>query len=564
MSTAAPQLQWRIAREDRAKTAELAKALEVPRLVAHLLSMRGVHTPEEGRRFLRPSTEALSDPFLLTDMKLAVERILKARDQEERVLIFGDYDVDGIAGTAILLRAFQAIGIKRCECGMPSRLHEGYGLSAEHVATAAGNGINLIVTVDNGINAREAADAAARAGLDLVVTDHHQIEGPLPQAVAVVNPKREHPSHPAAEAAGAAVAFKLAQALTGKHSDLDLVALGSVADIVPLRGENRALVALGLEEMVRRPRVGIKALAAASNIEMPQINAEKIAFQLAPRLNAAGRLGDGALPLQLLLTESADEARLLAQELDDANVQRRDIEKDIFEQAVEIIEPSFSEAQRSIVLGHREWHPGVIGVVASRLYGRYNRPVVLVAIDDEGTGRGSARANEAFDMASALAECKQYLLRFGGHSAAAGLALSEDQLDAFRDAFEEEARKRTIDLELTPTLDIDALVSLSEIDPQLVGALNALEPFGSANPAPVFCCHAVTVSPQSVKELQGGHVRLAVRQGPRSLAAIGFRMADIIPPDVGGKTVDIAFTPRFNTWRGETTIQLLLRDLRVV
>lgn len=553
---------WRVAEEDRAKTSELAHNLGIPRIAAGLLTLRGIRTVEEGERFLAPSISHLSDPRSLTDMDRAVTRIEQARARDEKVLVFGDYDVDGIAGTVILLNALRRYGIAQCGFGMPSRMREGYGLGAEHVNEARADGVTLIITVDNGINAREAAEAAAEAGVDLIVTDHHQLEGSPPRAAAVVNPKREAPGHPAADAAGAGVAFKLAWALTGEVADLDLAALGTVADIVPLRGENRVLAAAGLAHMARQPRIGLAKLAIESGIDITQITAEKIAFQLGPRLNAGGRLGDGILPLTLLMTDSADDAVRIAAELSEANEQRRDIEREIFDQAVAKIEESCFEDKRSIVLAGRGWHPGVIGIVASRLQARYRRPVVLVAVDEDGVGRGSARSPESFDMAGALAACKRHLVRFGGHAAAAGLALAESDIPDFCAAFEIEAQRRLPDGQPSPVLDVDAQVSLSEIDGQLVSALDKLEPFGCMNPLPVFCSYAVEPVPNSYRVLQGGHVRLAVRQGSRVFGAVGFRMAESLAAEVCSQPLDIAFSPRFNTWRGETSIQLILKDAR--
>jgi len=562
MSAVQSERRWTIAKEDRDGTAELAHALGVPRIAAHLLMVRGIHTLEQAGHFLNPAVEHLSDPFRLTDMDAAVARLEAARDRDERVLVFGDYDVDGISGTAVLLNALRRFGIEHCDYAMPSRLVEGYGLGPDHVREANDNGVNLIVTVDNGINARDAATAAAWSGVDLVITDHHELEGDLPQARAVLNPKREVEGHPAKDLCGAAVAFKLACALTDTMDDLDLVALGTVADIVPLRGENRALAALGLAQMSRAPRVGLARLADAASVKVEDITAERVAFQLAPRINAAGRLGDGAVAVELLLTDSHADAKRIAAQLSVANDERRRIEKTIFEQAEDQLGAAREPAQRSIVLASRAWHPGVVGIVASRLLDRYHCPVVLVAIDEDGVGRGSARCRAGFNMADALAACRQHLIRFGGHAAAAGLAIAEDNVEAFKDAFEELARERLPDKEALPALEIDALVALSELDPQLLGALERLQPFGAMNPAPLLCSHGVTVLPNSYRELRGGHVRLALRQGGAILTAVAFRMADTVTRELCARPLDVAFTPQFNTWRGETTIQLVLKDVR--
>ena len=553
---------WCVAQEDRKGSSDLAAALGIPRIAAHLLMLRGITTSDQGWRFLLPALDHISDPFLLTDMRVAVDRIAVARSRGEFVQVFGDYDVDGIAGTCILVNALRRFGIERCAYGMPSRLTEGYGLTAEHVENARNAGVDLIITVDNGINAREAARAARAGSIDLIVTDHHQIEGELPDAAAIVNPKREPPEFGSADASGAAVAFKLAWALTGEIRDLDLAALGTVADVVPLRGENRALVAMGLDAMMREPRVGLVALAMSAGFDISEVTAEKIAFQLAPRLNAAGRLGDGLIPLELLLTSSVREAARMAAELSEANRQRREIEKDIYDEAVCAVE-SFGPVGPAIVLASRSWHPGVIGIVASRLFHLYHRPAVLISVDDNGVGRGSGRSSDSFDLAGALGACRDTLIRFGGHNAAAGLAVDAENLDAFRAAFEAEAARRLEGMEdAAPPLEIDALVSLSELDPQLVKTLDQLEPFGCMNPMPLFCSHGVMLLPQSLRELTGGHVKFVVRQGAKTMPAVGFRMADSIPPGLEGQDIDIAFTPRFNTWRGETSIQLILKDIR--
>ncbi len=564
MSLTTPQRTWNIAQEDRARTAALASELGIPRIAAHLLILRGVNGPDEGRRFLNPSIEHLMDPFSLSGMAEAVERIKLARDRKEKVLVFGDYDVDGITGTAVLLNGLRRFGVVECVYALPSRLIEGYGIGPDHVTEAHFGGASLIVTVDNGINAREAAQMAQQLGIDLIVTDHHELEGGLPHAIAVVNPKREPEGHPGHDLAGAGVAFTLVRALTGEAADLDLVALGTVADIVPLRGENRVLVALGLREMAERPKTGITRLAKAASLKPNEITAEKIAFQLGPRINAAGRLGEGDVALRLLMTDSEAEADELATELDEANVERRRIEQEIYDEIEAELGRSFPEEQRTIVRAGRGWHAGVIGIVAARLLNRYHRPVILIAIDEDGLGRGSGRSTDTFNLVGALGACQEHLLRFGGHAAAAGLAVAENRVGAFAAAFEQEARRHIMGEEPTPVLDIDAMVSLSELDSQLVASLDCLEPFGCMNPAPLFCCHAATVMPNSFRVLQGGHVRMAFRQGPKSFPGIAFRMADRIPADLDGGSADLVFTPRFNTWRGETSIQLMLKDVRAV
>jgi len=552
---------WKVAEEDRVKTTQWAQILGVPRMIAHLLTLRRIETIESAERFLNPCLENICDPFLLKDMHPAVDRIRRARECGGHVLVFGDYDVDGIAGTAILVNALRDFGIARCSYGLPSRFLEGYGLSSDRVEAAHEQGVDLIVTVDNGIGAREAAETAKRLDIGLIVTDHHQLEGDLPEAAAIINPAIEDPPGPCAHASGAAVAFKLAWALTGKREGLDIVALGTVADAVPLRGENRDLVAAGLEHMRRCPRLGLQALASVARVRLDEITTEDIAFQLAPRINAAGRLKDGKLALELLLADSPGDAARMAGELNRANEERRDIERAILEEALEELDATFHAEQHSIVLAHRHWHPGVVGIVASQILSRYNCPVVLIAVNKDGLGRGSARSTPEFDMLGALSACAGSLERFGGHLTAAGITILEQNIEAFKEAFEVEAARRVPKREPRKMLEVDALVSLSEIDVRLVRTLERLQPFGHANHAPVFCSYGVQPLPDSVRELQGRHLRFDVRQGARVLNVIGFRMAGRLTPARAVAPIDIAYTPQLNTWRGETSIQLALRDI---
>jgi len=554
---------WRAAPMDRASMMDLSRGLEIEPLVAHLLTCRAITGVEQGRAFLNPSVDQLSDPLLLTDLRAAATRIEAARRDNERVLVFGDYDVDGMAGTALLVSALRRFGIAQCSYGLPSRLVEGYGLSPDRVEAAQRDGVTLIVTVDNGINARDAATTARRLGVDLIVTDHHALEGDLPDAVAVVDPLREPATYPGAGICGAGVAFKLAQALTGAMDDLDIVALGTVADVVPLCGENRVLTALGLAQMAREPRVGLLALASIAGVNVAEVTAEHIAFQLAPRLNAAARLGDPLISLDLLLTDSAATASRAAAKLHAANERRRTIDSEIYDEAVEMIEATLHDDERSIVLGSRDWHPGVVGIVASRIQETYQRPALLIAIDDDGLGRGSGRSIQGFDLVAALSACQAHLDRFGGHVAAAGIVIREESIPAFREAFEAAAVQQAPEEKPVRTLEVDALLSLSEIDGHMIRACEKLQPFGHGNPAPVFYTCGVRPMPDSVRELQGRHLRFVVKQGPASFPVIGFGMAGLLPPEATSRPIDIAFTPQFNTWRGETTIQLLLKDLRL-
>ncbi|MDZ4861640.1 MAG: single-stranded-DNA-specific exonuclease RecJ [Candidatus Hydrogenedentes bacterium] len=554
---------WHIAPDNRAGARALAQELDIHPALARVLLLRGARDAAAARQFLNPSIEDLSDPFALTDMRVAVDRITAARNNGETVMVFGDYDVDGIAGTALMVRALRRFGIARCTYGMPNRQLEGYGLSAGRVETARGQCVSLIVTVDNGISAHEAVERARLHGIDVIITDHHQIDRGIPGALAVINPKREPPDHPAANICGAGVALKLAHALTGEVHDLDLAALGTIADVVPLTGENRIIAALGLRDAAAHARPGLKALAAVSKVTLETLRSEDVAFQLAPRINAGGRMSDGLAGLELLLTDSHEEARHNAEDLDAANEERKAVETGTLAEALALLKADFSQDQRAIVLANRGWHRGVIGIVASRVQATHFRPVVMIALDGEGLGRGSARSIHGFNIAAAFETCSDHLEACGGHAMAAGLTIREEKLPAFCAAFEQAARAVLAPGELSRVLEIDTQVSLTEVDPRLVRTMEKLQPFGQGNSAPVFCSFGVQAPVDSWRLLRGGHLKFCAKDGPKLVDVIGFRMGDRMDALAGAEAFDIAFTPQLNTWRGETNVQLVLKDIRV-
>ena len=565
MTASDAQYHWKFAPYDVSRADTLAEKSGIPPLLAHLLGMRGLETADSVRDFLHPLLQHLSDPFELEDMSAAVDRITRAREQKEAVLVFGDYDVDGISATAILTRGLRRFGIHRVGYDMPDRFSDGYGLMAARVEQAKEEGYTLLITVDNGISAHEAADRARDLGIDLIITDHHTVEGPVPNAVAVVNPKRGSYDHPAAFLAGAGVAFKLAFALNGSPNDLDLVALGTVSDIVPLLQENRVLVALGLKHFKKYKRLGIDKLARISRFRLEEISAHKIGFQLGPRLNAAGRLDSGHAALDLLMLENREEdeaqAIKLAKTLDTVNEERRAIERDIFDQAVESLDAFITEEQRSIVLAGEEWHQGVIGIVASRVQNKYYRPAVVFSMGEDGYWRGSARSGPDFDMMAALTACADLLLRYGGHVAAAGMTLAPENMDSFRERFEVEALRQLGTGKLQPTMNVDALVAFTQLDDAFVRGLEQLEPYGQRNPEPVFSAVGVEVVPQSLRILQEKHMKFSVRQGGTQLSVIAFRMAERFYKESLPTKIDIVFTPQLNTYNNNTEVQLVLKDL---
>ncbi|MCH7908083.1 MAG: single-stranded-DNA-specific exonuclease RecJ, partial [Candidatus Hydrogenedentes bacterium] len=451
---------------------------------------------------------------------------------------------------------------QECSWYVPNRIRDGYGLNVAAIEGAKRDGITLMITVDNGIMAHEAADEAQRLGVDLIITDHHALGPKLPTACAVINPKRDDPSSPFRDACAAAVAFKLAVALTNETRDLSLVALATVADLVPLQGENRTLVARGLSEMASASLPGLEALARSAKLKPEEIRAESIAFQISPRLNAPGRLGDANASVNLLLSSSIEEAESLAKQLETINVQRREVDAAIFEDTEEAVQRQLEEGRRSIVLAKRGWNQGVIGIVASKIHARCALPVVLIAIDDEGLGRGSARSGYGFNLVEALSGCASCLEKFGGHENAAGMTILEGNVDNFSDAFEAEAERWFSGGAPVRTLEIDAPLAFTEIDANLLRTIDRLEPFGQANPSPVFSTHGVRIVPGSYRELRGGHVRCTVTHDQEEFTAIGFGLLERFSELDLDAPFDIAYTPKFNSWRGETTIQLELKDVR--
>lgn len=562
MTLALARHRWEIAPFDASTSLPLAAELGVSPLIAHLLLLRGLKSTDAMRAFLKPSLEQLSNPFDLTDMQPAVDRIILARSREEAVLVFGDYDVDGIAAATIMSRGLKRFGIKRVGSDMPDRFAEGYGITAERVAEAKRQGYQLIITVDNGISAHEAAAHARDIGVDMIITDHHALEAELPPAVAVINPKRDDPAHPAHMLAGAGVALKLTTALNGIPNDLDIAALGTISDIVPLLAENRVIAALGIKHMIKYNRVGIAKLARAARFDLSTVTSQKIAFQIGPRLNAAGRLDTGHTALELLMTDCADQATALAAALNQANEERRAIEQKISDEAEEILDAFLTDSQRSIVLAEDAWHQGVIGIVASRIQGRYQRPAIICCRGEDGNFHGSGRSGPGFNMVEALSACARYLVSFGGHAAAAGLAVKPEMLEAFRHAFEEQALLQLGAEKVEPLLNVDALVGLNQMNSAFIRDMECMEPFGHGNPEPVFCSVGVEVLSDSIRILKDLHLKFAVKQGDIVLTAIGFRMAERYFTEEIPPKLDIAFTPGLNTFNGETTLQLTLKDIR--
>ncbi len=550
----------------------LARAVGLPLALAHLLVSRGICDADAAGAFLSPRLSALGDPFLLPGMADAVNRCLTAVDRHETVAVFGDYDVDGVTSTALLAGVLKRLGVD-ARPFLPHRMEEGYGLSVDALERCLSDlSPSLIITVDCGTGSVDAVRLAAERGVDVIVTDHHSLPDELAPAVAVVNPRRA--TDPGLhDLAGVGVTFKFCHALlkslrekTGEPPDgidlrdeLDLVALGTIADVVPLTGENRILVTQGLVKLNEKRRVGLRSLAEVAGISKP-IDTYEVGFQLGPRLNAAGRLGDAQRALSLIMTEDAKEAADIALHLDRENANRRSIEKAAVESITAAMDGSFAgdSPPFSIVAADTAWHPGVVGIVASRLVQRYHRPSVVIAIQDDGRGRGSCRSLEGFHIVKALDACADYLVKYGGHSAAAGLEIEPSAIDAFRTAFEGYCRSCLSGEDLRPVQKIDGWLNLRELEVAFVEQVERMKPFGMGNPTPVWGLAGVRIVGRP-RVVGTNHLKLSIGIGPDSVDAIGFGMGDHVLPD---GPLDVAGQLKIDTYFGPPRVVLQLQDIR--
>jgi single-stranded-DNA-specific exonuclease len=560
--------RWTVADPpDPDKVNSLVRELQIPGPLAALLVQRGHDSPEAAKRFLKPALGSLSDPYEMRDMDRAVEVIAAAVRAGETILVHGDYDVDGQCGAALLARTLKQAGAEVVSM-VPHRFRDGYDFGPAGLAAAQRHRAGVIVTVDCGTVAREVIARAKERGHRVVVTDHH-VPGPLPPADAVVNPHRPDCASAAAKVlCGTGVAFKLAQALSEElglpesfpYYLLDLVALATVADMVPLAGENRTLVRYGLKMLRQSSWPGVRALIEAARLGEREIRASHVGFILGPRLNAVGRIGDAMEGLELLLSEDEEWARRIAQKLEDANAQRQRMDQEILDDAMREIEGGIDLDQSyGLVLARDGWHPGVIGIVASRIVERTGRPTILVALDGD-KGRGSGRSIPRFDLHGALVECADYLERFGGHTMAAGLSIRRDALPHFREAFNRVARRSLEPEDLIPVQRIDLMVGLDQLDLRLEKLLRRLEPCGLGNPAPVFGASGVRVL--DPRPVGGNHLRFVLEDGEIRLPIIAFDWGDRVPQGWSGARVDVAFRLERDEWQGIPSLRARLVDLR--
>ena len=565
--------KWIVRERDHSRAASLAATLGVSPIVADLLIARGYEKAESAQTFLNPSLDQLHDPFLMRGMTDAVARLVQAIDHREPILIYGDYDVDGTTGTAVLLRALRMLGAT-AGYHVPHRFTEGYGIRQDALEKAASEGYKLVVSVDCGITAHEPLHWARANGLDIIVTDHHlpDKEEGAPPALAVLNPNQKGCEYPDKNLAGVGVAFKLIHALFRERGRevqvpgfLKMVAIGTVADVAKLVGENRAIVALGLSDLPRARNHGLRALIDIAGCgEEGEMTAYDLGFRIGPRINAAGRMDAARAVVELFNAKEKGEARRLAEHLDTRNRERMDAQREIFNRAVEEFEGGTdreSQTHAAVIAGDG-WHRGVIGLAASKIAERLNRPCVVISLDGE-TGHGSARSIEAYHLFDGLTACRDLLEKFGGHSHAAGLSIKRGRIAEFRRRLNEHAASCLTEDDLIPSLSIDAELTAKDLGFQLAQDLGALEPFGAGNPRPVFMTRGWRVmnEPQILKEQ---HLKLRVAgEDNRPFEAIWWRgVEEIEATPQANQRIDLAYDFETNRWQGDIRLQLNVKDMR--
>ena len=573
-------MRWVIREADPAFVRTLSESLGVSALLARMLVLRGVSDPESARRFLSPDLAHLHDPFRMLSMDTAVGRIVQAIERREKILIYGDYDVDGAMAVVVLDAALKLVGAE-AHHHIPHRMREGYGMRTEVVERARAEGFSVLISVDTGIRAFAVVDRARELGLDCIITDHHlpanegSVAGTVPRALAVLNPKQPGCAYPDKDLCGTGVAFKLAQALLTSRAEtsarvarllpsfLKLVCIGTIADSVPLVGENRVIARLGLDALRRPVNPGLKALVEAAGLDGMPITSWDVGFRLAPRLNAAGRMESAQDVIDLFTRASPAEAQELALKLNRLNADRQDAERAILDEIEERIERQPEDfAGSCLVVAGEGWHRGVIGIVASRLVDRFHRPALVISVES-GAGHGSGRSIEKFHLLDALTACADVFDRFGGHRQAAGFGLPAERIGDLRRRMNEYAPRCLVPSDFVPEIHLDAEISLSDLTPETVQDLERLAPHGYGNPRPVFGCRKVRLQgrPRLLKEK---HLKMQVAEGGRVFTALAWRKASwlerLAGPDLA---FDVAFSPTQNTFQGETHTELELLDLNL-
>jgi single-stranded-DNA-specific exonuclease len=565
MKTIVREKRWNILPADYNLQNKLSTELNIFPAIAQILINRKTTSLTDANSFLKKDISSLYDPFMFQDMEKITKRIISAIKNKEKITIYGDYDADGICATALLLLSLQELGAD-CNYYLPNRIDEGYGLNRDAVAKCKDFGTQLLITVDCGISAKNEIEYAKNLGMDVIVTDHHEPPRDIPVCAGILNPKVSESKYPFKDLAGVGVAFKLISAIAKKtgrinpKEHLDLVAIGTVADIVPLTGENRTLVHHGLLALLHTNKIGLIKLKEKAGVGK-DIQAGHIAFRLAPRINAAGRLSTAETAIKLLLTKNESEAEEYSTTLNKNNIERQKIEQDVLDDAIIQIESKFNfNNQKIVVLEGTNWPSGVIGIVAGRIANQYHRPCIIISAEN-GLGKGSGRSIKKFHLLEALTSCSDHLIKFGGHAHAAGLSIEETLIRSFREKINEYAENTLSTEDLVPSIDIDAEIKLKDISFDLISQLDMLEPLGYDNPKPCFVSKNMQLygDPQIVGE---DHLKFRVKSEGRVFEAIGFGMADYISYFDESANLDLAYRPQINTWMNKKTIQLQVVDIK--
>lgn len=556
--------KWQIFEPDKNKIEEIKSKYKVNQLLATILANRNILEEEDIRLFLNPTRNDFYNPFLITDMDIAVNRIIKAIENKENITIYGDYDVDGITSITVLKSFLNDIGVET-NTYIPNRLIEGYGLNKEAIDKISKKGCNLMITVDCGISAIEEIEYANSLGIETIITDHHEAGNEIPKAIAVIDNKRKDSKYPFRELAGVGVVFKLIQAIgiTLKLKEesylkyLDIVCIGTISDIVPLVDENRVIAKLGLLLVAQTKNLGLRSIINSSGYN--KIDSNTISFGVAPRINACGRMGKAEEALELFLSKDKNEVNELTNKLNEHNRKRQETEKTIFENAVEKIKEEHLDENKAIIVGGENWHHGVIGIVSSKITEMYFKPSILFSFEEDGIGKGSGRSIPGFDLHEALMKCSDTIEKFGGHSMAVGITVKKDNLEKFKKEFEQIATQSKID-EIIPIINIDAKVDLSDIDKEMVESLKQLEPFGEANKMPVFAFKNLKID--SIRALsEGKHLKLTLKDNNYIINAIGFNIGYLANEYRIGDKIDVAGVLEINTFNGVDNLQINIKDI---
>lgn len=556
--------KWQIFEPDKNKIEEIKSKYKVNQLLATILANRNILKEEDIRLFLNPTRNDFYNPFLITDMDIAVNRIIKAIENKENITIYGDYDVDGITSITVLKSFLNDIGVET-NTYIPNRLIEGYGLNKEAIDKISKKGCNLMITVDCGISAIEEIEYSNSLGIETIITDHHEAGNEIPKAIAVIDNKRKDSKYPFRELAGVGVVFKLIQAIgiTLKLKEesylkyLDIVCIGTISDIVPLVDENRVIAKLGLLLVAQTKNIGLRSIINSSGYN--KIDSNTISFGVAPRINACGRMGKAEEALELFLSKDKNEVNELTNKLNEHNRKRQETEKTIFENAVEKIKEEHLDENKAIIVGGENWHHGVIGIVSSKITEMYFKPSILFSFEEDGIGKGSGRSIPGFDLHEALMKCSDTIEKFGGHSMAVGITVKKDNLEKFKKEFEQIATQSKID-EIIPIINIDAKVDLSDIDKEMVESLKQLEPFGEANKMPVFAFKNLKID--SIRALsEGKHLKLTLKDNNYIINAIGFNIGYLANEYRIGDKIDVAGVLEINTFNGVDNLQINIKDI---